>query len=151
MPCSRTKDRSICAQDDKVPVVYEDGAEFEIGKANELRAGNDLTIIACGLMVAAALETADKLNNDGIHARVLDMHTLKPPGYGGHRKGHERDQIRLELGSYDISKRHKQSGSACDHVGGRPAGLSLNSRSTPIIAPNSIARITSHRMVSSVL
>ena len=78
MLCSRTKDRSICAQDDKVPVVYEDGAEFEIGKANELRAGNDLTIIACGLMVAAALETADKLNNDGIHARVLDMHTLKP-------------------------------------------------------------------------
>ena len=62
----------------KVPVVYEDGVEFEIGKANELREGNDLTIIACGLMVAAALEAADKLNREGIHARVLDMHTIKP-------------------------------------------------------------------------
>lgn len=62
----------------KVPVVYEDGVEFEIGKANELREGNDLTIIACGLMVAAALEAADTLNRNGISARVLDMHTLKP-------------------------------------------------------------------------
>lgn len=62
----------------KVPVVYEDGVEFEIGKANELREGNDLTIIACGLMVAAALEAADELNREGIHARVLDMHTIKP-------------------------------------------------------------------------
>jgi transketolase len=62
----------------KVPVVYEDGVKFEVGKANELREGNDLTIIACGLMVAAALEAADKLNREGIHVRVLDMHTIKP-------------------------------------------------------------------------
>jgi transketolase len=62
----------------KVPVVYEDGLEFKIGQANELREGNDLTIIACGLMVAAALEAADKLNREGIRARVLDMHTVKP-------------------------------------------------------------------------
>lgn len=62
----------------EVPVVYENGVEFEIGKANEVREGNDLTIIACGLMVAAALEAADVLNREGIHARVLDMHTVKP-------------------------------------------------------------------------
>jgi transketolase len=62
----------------RVPVVYENGLEFEIGKANELREGNDLTIIACGLMVAAALEAADNLNRNGVRARVLDMHTLKP-------------------------------------------------------------------------
>ena len=42
----------------KVPLVYEDGSDFKIGKANLLRDGNDLTIIACGLMVAAALEAA---------------------------------------------------------------------------------------------
>lgn len=64
----------------KVSVVYEDGIELEIGKANELRAGNDLTIITCGLMVVAALEAADNLNGNGIHARVLDMYTLKPLG-----------------------------------------------------------------------
>jgi transketolase len=62
----------------KVPVVYEDGVAFEIGKANQLRDGSDLTIIACGLMVASALEAADDLNRDGISVRVLDMHTIKP-------------------------------------------------------------------------
>jgi transketolase len=62
----------------KVPVVYEDGFDFKIGKANQLRDGDDLTIIACGLMVAAALEAAAELEKKGINARVLDMHTLKP-------------------------------------------------------------------------
>lgn len=62
----------------KVPVVYENHFEFKIGRANELRKGNDLTIIACGLMVAAALEAADKLDKVGIQARVMDMHTVKP-------------------------------------------------------------------------
>jgi transketolase len=61
-----------------VPVVYTDGAPFEIGKANQLRDGRDVTIIACGLMVAAALEAACLLGEKGIEARVLDMHTIKP-------------------------------------------------------------------------
>ncbi len=62
----------------KVPVVYKNGFDFEIGMATQLRDGKDLTIIACGLMVAAAFEAAEKLAKDGITARVLDMHTLKP-------------------------------------------------------------------------
>lgn len=62
----------------KVPVVYEDGFDFEIGRANQLRDGEHLTIVACGLMVAAALEAAAELHDDGIEARVLDMHTVKP-------------------------------------------------------------------------
>lgn len=62
----------------KVPLVYEDGFDFKIGKANQLREGGDLTIIACGLMVAAALEAAAELEKQGVNARVLDMHTLKP-------------------------------------------------------------------------
>jgi transketolase len=49
-----------------------------LGKANQLRDGKDLTIIACGLMVAAALEAAEKLAGQGIQVRVLDMHTVKP-------------------------------------------------------------------------
>ena len=49
----------------KVPVIYEDEVPFEIGKANRLREGRDLTIIACGLMVAAALEAADQLSSGG--------------------------------------------------------------------------------------
>jgi len=62
----------------KVPVVYQDGLDLQIGKANQLRAGRDVTIIACGLMVAAALEAAHDLSQDGIEAMVLDMHTIKP-------------------------------------------------------------------------
>jgi transketolase len=61
-----------------VPIVYEDGCDFRLGKANQLREGKNLTIIANGLMVAAALEAADKLASQGIQARVLDMHTVKP-------------------------------------------------------------------------
>ena len=62
----------------EVPVVYSDDAPFTIGKANQVRRGDDVTLIACGLMVAAALEAAQTLSERGIEARVLDMHTIKP-------------------------------------------------------------------------
>ncbi len=62
----------------KVPVVYANGTDFKIGKANKLREGGDVTLIACGLMVAAALEAAHDLSEEGIEARVLDTHTVKP-------------------------------------------------------------------------
>jgi transketolase len=62
----------------KVPVVYPDGVNFQLGRANQLRDGRDVTIVACGLMVAAALEAAHDLSQEGIEARVLDMHTIKP-------------------------------------------------------------------------
>lgn len=62
----------------KVPVIYNNGFAFEIGKANQVREGTDVTIIACGIMVAAALAAAQSLNARGIQARVLDMHTIKP-------------------------------------------------------------------------
>ncbi len=62
----------------KAPIVYTGDAEFEIGRANVLREGRDLTIIACGLMVAVALEAAQLLAEEGTEARVLDMHTIKP-------------------------------------------------------------------------
>ena len=58
--------------------VYADGCDFEIGKAIQLRDGDDATIIANGLMVAVALDAAHELSGLGISARVLDMHTVKP-------------------------------------------------------------------------
>ncbi|MBI3408851.1 MAG: transketolase family protein [Planctomycetes bacterium] len=61
-----------------VPVVYENGCDFHLGKAIMLRPGKDVTLIANGLLVAAALEAADQLKGKGIDARVLDMHTVKP-------------------------------------------------------------------------
>lgn len=62
-----------------VPVISEDiPGEFIIGKSILYRKGVDVTIIACGLMVAAALEAADTLSKEGISARVINMHTIKP-------------------------------------------------------------------------
>jgi len=61
-----------------MPEIYPKGQEFIIGKAITPREGNDLTIIACGMMVAAALDAAVSLAEDGIQARVLDLHTIRP-------------------------------------------------------------------------
>lgn len=62
-----------------VPVLYdEDTFEFEIGKGVLLRDGKDVTIIGTGIMVAEAITAHEILKKEGIEARVIDMHTLKP-------------------------------------------------------------------------
>ncbi len=55
-----------------------DNYEFEIGKGVQLKDGSDVTIIACGLMVQEALKAEKALKEEGISARVIDMHTIKP-------------------------------------------------------------------------
>lgn len=52
--------------------------KFEMGKGAVLREGKDLTIVATGLPVAACLEAAEKLAEDGIDAKVINIHTIKP-------------------------------------------------------------------------
>lgn len=52
--------------------------KFELGKGVQLKDGNDVTIIATGLMVSEALKAAEKLKDDGISARVINIHTIKP-------------------------------------------------------------------------
>jgi transketolase len=61
-----------------VPVLYGNGFDGTIGKAHTLRQGDDVTIVANGIMVAMALDAAEGLAQEGIEARVLDMHTVKP-------------------------------------------------------------------------
>ena len=63
---------------DAVPVIYEENQEFTIGKAVKLREGKDVAIIANGDTVRLAIEAAKLLENQGIEAKVLDMHTIKP-------------------------------------------------------------------------
>ncbi|HHZ02811.1 MAG TPA: transketolase family protein [Tissierellia bacterium] len=58
--------------------VYDDSYVFELGKGVQLREGNDLTIIATGLMVQQSLIAADMLKEEGISARVINIHTIKP-------------------------------------------------------------------------
>ena len=63
---------------DAIPVIYDENSTFEIGKANLLKEGKDVAIIANGDTVRLALEAAEVLAEAGINARVLDMHTIKP-------------------------------------------------------------------------
>ena len=58
--------------------IFDDNYKFEIGKGVELRAGNDITVIATGMMVAKALEAAKKLETEGVSVRVINMSTIKP-------------------------------------------------------------------------
>jgi len=62
----------------KIPLVYSEDYRFNLGKAVTMRQGGDATIIAIGLMVKAALEAAQNLEQEGIDCRVLNMSTLKP-------------------------------------------------------------------------
>ena len=60
------------------PVIHDDGYQFNLGQAERLREGDDVTIIATGVMVSVSLEAADLLAEAGVQARVLNVHTLKP-------------------------------------------------------------------------
>jgi transketolase len=62
----------------KVPVIYDAGQAFAIGKSIELIGGSDVTLIAHGLLVAEAIRASEALESEGISARVIDMHTIKP-------------------------------------------------------------------------
>jgi len=62
----------------KVPGLYTPDYRFEIGQASVLRAGSDVTLIACGVLVSVALKAAELLANESIGARVLNMATIKP-------------------------------------------------------------------------
>ena len=59
-------------------VLYPEDAQFEIGKAYTACEGSDITIIACGEMVAEAIKISKELKKEGISVRVLDMFTVKP-------------------------------------------------------------------------
>lgn len=61
-----------------VPTVHDDGFELELGRAYVLREGSDVTLAACGVMVARALDAAAELSGRGISAEVLDVASIKP-------------------------------------------------------------------------
>ena len=61
-----------------VPVFYGEDSEITLGKGNLIRDGRDVAVIATGIMVSEAAAAAEKLAEDGIDVRVIDMHTIKP-------------------------------------------------------------------------
>lgn len=60
------------------PIITNEFSEFNLGKANIVREGNDVLIVACGMMVSEALRATNLLNEKNISACVMNMHTIKP-------------------------------------------------------------------------
>ncbi len=58
--------------------IFEEGHRFELGKASPIKDGTDVTIIASGIMVQEALDAHQMLEQEGISARVINIHTIKP-------------------------------------------------------------------------
>jgi transketolase len=88
----------------KAPIIYNGDQRFEIGKAVELVEGSDVTIIANGLLVAEAIRASETLDAEGISARVVDLHTVKPL---------DRDAIRraaAETGAIVTAEEHLVDG-----------------------------------------
>ena len=64
------------------PVVHDEDYRFELGKAEQVRDGSDVTIFATGVMVSVSLDAAELLRQEGVQARVVNIHTLKPVDEG---------------------------------------------------------------------
>lgn len=61
-----------------VPVINSEDYKFELGKGVTLKEGNDVTIVATGIMVSVAMEAAELLEKEGINAEIINIHTIKP-------------------------------------------------------------------------
>lgn len=63
----------------KTPIIHDNSEyEFKLGKGIVMREGKDVSIFACGLMVSESLDAAEMLKKEGISARVVNLHTIKP-------------------------------------------------------------------------
>lgn len=60
------------------PIVYENGFEYKLGKANVIREGSDVVLFGCGIMLPEAVRAAESLATKGVQASVVDIHTVKP-------------------------------------------------------------------------
>jgi transketolase len=62
----------------EVPVLFDEKYEVKIGKGVTIRDGEDITLIASGSMVSRCLDAAETLTHEGVNARIVNMHTIKP-------------------------------------------------------------------------
>lgn len=81
-------------------VIYRDGPRFELGRADTLRDGSDVTLVSYGLMVERTLEAAAQLGAEGVSARVLNMSTLRPLDVGA------LERAAAETGAIVVAEEH---------------------------------------------
>jgi len=108
----------------KTPQIYSTGKTFQIGTAEKLREGSDVTLIATGLMVYNALVASEILQGNGISAGVIDLHTLKP-----------MDEAAIisaasETGAIVTVEEHLLSGG----LGSRVAHILAENKPTPLVS-----------------
>jgi transketolase len=60
------------------PVITSEETPFVVGKANVVREGKDVTVVACGVMISESINAAKELEKEGLSVRVVNMHTIKP-------------------------------------------------------------------------
>ena len=85
-----------------VPVFYDESADITLGRANTIREGKDVTVIATGIMVNEAFIAAEKLAEEGIDVRVIDIHTIKPIDSDAIIKAAEETQARVTAEEHSI-------------------------------------------------
>jgi transketolase len=88
----------------KAPAIYTSQEGFSVGGSRQLLDGNDVTLIAHGLLVAECIKAAEELSKQGIQARVIDMYSIKPL---------DRDAVRaaaLETGAIVVAEEHLADG-----------------------------------------
>ena len=109
----------------KTPVLYDDvePGTIQIGKGIELKHGSDVAIIACGVLVSEALKAADLLEQQGVNATVIDMHTIKPLDTA------LVDKVSARCGAIVTAEDHSVIGG----LGGAVAEHLSGSTSTPLV------------------
>jgi len=120
------------------PVVYEQDYELKIGKANLLKDGTDVTIIATGSCVYHALQAGNELSKDGISVRVLDMQTIKPLDDEAIKRASEETRLILTV------EEHGLIGGLGSAVSDVIAGLGWSTRVVKLGLPNAFGPIADH-------
>jgi len=87
---------------DAIPFIYDKNIELEIGKANMISDGNDIAIIASGDIMDFAMKAADKLKEESISARLIDMHTIKPIDEEAVRKAAHDCRVIITIEDHNI-------------------------------------------------
>lgn len=103
-------------------IVTKESDSFVIGKANTLREGKDVAVIACGVMVSEALNAAEKLAKENIQLRVINMHTIKPIDEQAIIKAAQ------EIGAIVTAEEHQMNGG----LGGAVAEVVTRHHSVPM-------------------
>lgn len=84
------------------PVVYSEDYDFKIGRADRLRDGDDVTLIACGTMVHESLRAAELLSEDGLSVGVINMHTIKPLDETSLRQAFEGSKLIVTIEEHSV-------------------------------------------------